>query len=207
MSHCTLHQHLCSIRSSIPWGHYSICSVDFPFHRCWGLKNGGDINECLISCFVVSTWEGCCGFTETQKCWFAGILRGISRCTVGRQHIWTLLFNRLTHAQTRPYSNALFRSNFSTRSAKQKQKLHELRWLATIIFHLLTFLFHLNFLNCVFAWTFFVPYYRYYSVNSSSIVQHLSRVEWPAPDPIWCRCVLRNTVWMYCKPIGDTFPV
>lgn len=65
MSHCTLHQHLCSIRSSIPWGRYSICSVDFPFHRCWDLKLWWQ-NECLISCLWVNMREFLWIYRDTE---------------------------------------------------------------------------------------------------------------------------------------------
>lgn len=71
----------------------------------------------------------------------------------------------------------------------------------------LTVLFHSSLLNCVSAWTFFVLYYRYCSLNSSSIVQHLYRRARPAPDQFLCRCVSWSTEWMYCKPTGDTFPI
>lgn len=100
--------------------------------------------------------------TEAQKRRFAGILRWIRRCTVGRQHVWTFLFHRLTHAQTRPYSNTLlFKSNFSTRSKmKCEKKLRIFCFFLDEFAHLkfvltlrspLTVLFHLNLLNCVFA--------------------------------------------------------
>jgi hypothetical protein len=55
--------------------------------------------------------------TETEKRGFASILRWISRRTVSRQHVWTFLFDRLTHAQARSDSNALLvLSSFSPRS-------------------------------------------------------------------------------------------
>lgn len=36
--YCTIHHLVCSTRSSILVGHCSICKVDFPSHRCLGLK-------------------------------------------------------------------------------------------------------------------------------------------------------------------------
>lgn len=70
------------------------------------------VHIAMISSFIVTNFKlkqnNKNYLTETQKSWFAGILRWISRCTVGRQHIWTFLFNRLTYAQARSYSNSLF---------------------------------------------------------------------------------------------------
>lgn len=102
-----------------------------------------------VSSSAVCQGEFVCGkinkalLTKTQKSGLAGILRWICWCTVGWQHVWTLLFNRLTHAQTRPYSNTLlFESNFSTRSETSEKKCGEMRnifwWHCTITQNVLT---------------------------------------------------------------------